>query len=124
MTWLLSIFAKRPVRCLDVVEETHPCAFGHVRACRCFADLSAKHDDNLDFIACPCVECVDLRLARVRYWSELWLDRDYDRHVSGQMRSRKRMDAAQATVVDPEIANVTKIDPELAIVTWVEERVA
>jgi hypothetical protein len=121
MTWLLSIFAKRPVRCLDVVEETHPCAYGHNPACRCFADLSIQHNDELGCMHCACCQCVEFRLARVRYWSELWLDRDYDRHVSGQMRSRRRMDAAQPTLVDPEIGCVTKIDPELAVSTLVME---
>ena len=121
MTWLLSIFAKRPVRCLDVAEETHPCAYGHKPACRCFADLSIRHNDDLGCILCPCVDCSDLRLARARYWSDLYLSRMYANHIGRQERSRRRMDAAQATVVDPEFAQPTRVDPELAIPTQMME---
>lgn len=122
MTWLLSLLRKVTKQAVTTghVATRHECADGHVIACHCFVDTTVAHDESIPWQDCPCHECQDFRRARVRYWSALYLDRMYDNHLRRQSRSRRRMNAAQATVVDPEIAQVTKVDPEFAIVTKVE----
>lgn len=118
MNFLSRLFRK-PVPAAVPVEQLCSLDGSHIPACKCFVKPVAVC--NGDFVTCECLSCSDLRLARVRYWSEDYLNRMYANHLRRQERSRRLMNSVEATMLDPEIAHVTKVDPEIAITTQVCE---
>lgn len=117
MNWLLSLLG-RPTATPVPSTPRYVCDEVHLPACRCFA----KDEPCTGcWVSCQCLEHDDFRRARVRYWSDLHLERMYDRHCARQERSRRLMNSVDATLYDPEIAHATSVNPEIAIVTLVCE---